>query len=138
MKGNANIMIWIIISLPIVAVVFLIDLLLRRKKWSENTTGEKISLIVSMVSVLPHLFLSAFGLLLGILGCGSETAFGKVLYDVTITMAALYFIVALGATIAALILRKVGKTKASIWINVIAIAYFLVVSIINTIAGNLL
>ena len=59
---------WIVISLIAATVVFLIDYLLRRKKWTENTKTEKVSLIVNMVSVGVYCFLSALGMLWGIAG----------------------------------------------------------------------
>ena len=130
--------IWSIIGLPIAGIIYLIDFLLRRKKWKENTKGEKASLIVSMVSVVPHLILSALGILWGIVGNGSETRFGELLYDVTLQMAGIYVIVAVAALIGALILRKKGKIKASILINVIAIVYIVVVMLVNWFAGTFL
>jgi cbb3-type cytochrome oxidase subunit 1 len=130
--------IWLILGLPVAAVVFLLDYLLRRKKWDANTAGEKLSLIVNMVSVVPYMILSAFGVLMGIVGCSSETVLGNLIYDVTLVMGEVYFFVALAAVIGTLILRKIGKIKASIWINVISIAYIAVVAIVNNFAGVLL
>ena len=130
--------IWIIIGLPIAGVILLLDYLLRKTKWNENTSGEKISLILNMVSVVPYMILSAFGMLMGITGNGSDTAFGDILYDVTIVMAGIYFFVALASVIGTIILRKLGKIKASIWINVIAILYIVLVSAVNFIASELL
>ena len=118
--------------------MFLFDYLLRKKKWNENTTLEKLSLIINMVSVVPYMILSAFGALMGIVGSGAETAFGIALYEVTLAMAGIYFVIALATVIGALILRKVGKIKASIWINVVSIAYIIVVALINSLASGLL
>lgn len=129
---------WIVISLIAAAVVFLIDYLLRRKKWTENTKTEKVSLIVNMVSVGVYCFLSALGMLWGIVGNTPETAFGDVLYEATLMLAGVYFIVAIIATVGSFILRKTGKTKASIWINIIALAYGVVVMLVNYLAGILL
>ena len=130
--------IWIIIGLPFAGIIFGIDYLMRKTKWNDNTKGEKISLLVNMVSVVPYMILSAFGLFIGITGNGTETAFGNFLYNVTLYMAAIFVFVALAAVIATLILRKKGKIKASIWINVIAILYIVVVSVVNFLAGSLL
>lgn len=130
--------IWIIIGLPIAAAIFLIDYLLRRTKWKNNTTGEKISLLVNMVSVVPYMILSAFGILIGITGNGTETAFGNFLYHVTLYMAGFYFVIALATVVGTLILRKLKKTKASIWINVISIAYIIVVTTVNYLVGEFL
>ncbi len=91
-----------------------------------------------MVSVVPYMILSAFGALMGIVGSGAETAFGIALYEVTLAMAGIYFVIALATVIGALILRKVGKIKASIWINVVSIAYIIVVALINSLASGLL
>ena len=129
---------WLFIALITSGIVFLIDYLLRRKKWNDNTKNEKISLIVNMLSVSLHLFLSAVGILLGIAGGWPKTALGHVLYNATLTMAGYYFIIALIATVGSLILRKFRKIKASIWINIIAFAYIILVLCINCLAGELL
>ena len=129
---------WVIILLVMAVVVFGLDYLFRRKKWKDNTTVEKISLIINMLSVAPHIFLSALGMLWGITGSGAETAFGKVLYDATLMLGGIYFIVAIAAVILSFVFRKIGKIKASIWINVIAFAYIAVVLSVNSLAGNIL
>ena len=129
--------IWIIMGLPIAGAVLLIDYLLRRKKWKENTREEKLSLIVNMISGIPYLFFSAFGMLMGIVGSGAETSIGQVIYDVTLVLAGIYFIIAIAAIIATLILRKMGKLKASVWINVAALAYIVVVAFVNYLTGIL-
>lgn len=130
--------IWIIIGLPIAGIVFLLDYLLRKTKWNENTSGEKTSLILNMVSVVPYMILSVFGIFMGITGNGTETVLGDFLYNLTIQMAGFYFVIAIGAVIGTLILRKIGKIKASIWVNVIAILYIVLVSAVNSIASELL
>ena len=129
---------WIVIALIGAGLVFLVDYLLRRKKWKDNTKAEKSSLIVHMVSVGLYCFLSALGMLWGLAGGGPETAFGEVLYEVTLTLAGCYFIVAIIATVGSFILRKIGKTKASLWINGIALAYCVVVMLVNYLTGELL
>ena len=129
---------WIILALISAAVVFFIDLLIRRKKPKENTRAEKVSLIVHMVVGGPYMFLSGLGMLWGITGSSAETAFGEVLYDVTIVMGGIFFIIAACAMIVSFILRKIGKIKASIWIHVIALAYIITVLTVNYLAGILL
>ena len=128
---------WIVIALIGAGIVFLIDFLFRRKKWKANTKAEKASLIVQMACVGPNFFLSALGLFWGIGGGSPETAFGNVLYEVTLTMAALYFIVALVATITAFVLHVIRKNKASIWINVSSVAYAVVIMFVNYLIGVL-
>ena len=87
---------------------------------------------------ISFLVIIAIALFWGVTGCGSVTAFGKVLYDVTIVMAGIYFFIALAAAISSLILRKAGKLKASIWVNIIAFAYIIIVLAINYLAGEVL
>ena len=120
------------------AIVFGIDYIVRRKKWKDNSKEEKISLLVNMFSVGIYMFLSAVGMFLGIAGNSPETAFGEVLYEATLMMGAIYFIVALVAVILSLVFRKIGKIKASIWTNVIAFAYIVVVLLVNHLVGTLL
>lgn len=126
---------WIIILFVMAGIVFVLDYVLRRKKWNDNTKEEKISLLVNMFSVGPYIFLSGLGMLWGIVGGSPENAFGKVLYNVTLTMAGTYFIVAFIAVILSFILRKKDKIKASIWTNVIALIYIVVVLAINSFVG---
>ena len=129
---------WIIIVLVTASLVLAIDYLLRKKKWKENSRGEKISLFVNMFSVGPHIFLSALGMLCGIVAGGAKTAFGVMLGDATLMMAGTYFIVAVVAVIMSFVLRKKGKIKASIWVNIIAFAYISIVLIVNSLAYKML
>ena len=129
---------WLIIAVIGAGIVFLLDYLLRRKKWADNTKTERNSLIIHMISVPLYVFLSIFGLLWGIVAYSPDTAFGEALYDVTMTLGGYYWIAAAAAAIGSFIFRKIGKPKASIWINVIALAYMAVLLGANSIAGKLL
>ena len=131
-------MIWIIILLAAAGIVFGLDYLVRRKAWKDNSKKEKISLLVNMFSVGPYIFLSALGALWGIVPGSPETALGEVLYDATLIMGGIYFIVAAVAVILSLIFRKKGILKVSIWINVIALAYIATVLAVNSFAGKIL
>lgn len=129
---------WILITLVMAGIIFGIDFLLRRKKWKINSKLEKISLLINMFSAGPYVFLSVLGMLWGIAGNSPETAFGEVLYDATLVMGSIYFVIAACAVIASLILRKKEKVKASIWVNVIALAYIVVVLTVNSMVGHIL
>ena len=129
---------WVIILFVMAGIVFGLDYLLRRKKWKDNSKEEKISLIVNMFSVGLYIFLSALGILWGIASDSPETAFGEALYDATLMMGGTYFIVAIVAVIASFILRIIGKLKASIWTNVIALLYIVVVLAVNSLVGVML
>lgn len=129
---------WVIIMFVMAGIVFGLDYLLRRKKWNDNTKQEKISLLINMFSVGPYIFLSALGMLLGIVSGDAETAFGEALIDATLVMGGVYFIVAIVAVIMSFILRKIEKIKASIWINVIALLYIVAVLVVNSLAGKLM
>ena len=129
---------WVIILCVMAGVVFGVDYLFRRKKWKNNSKGEKISLLVNMFSVGVYIFLSALGMLWGIVPYTPETAFGEILYDATLMLGGFYFIIALAAVILSFIFRRTGKIKASIWTNVIALAYIAVVLTVNYLAGKIL
>ena len=129
---------WIIILLVTAAIVFILDYLFRRKKWKFNSKQEKISLLVNMFSVGPYIFLSAFGLLWGVVSGSPETVFGLILYKTTLMMGATFFAVAAVAVIMSLVFRKKGKIKASIWINVIAFVYIALVLAVNSLAEKIL
>ena len=129
---------WLIILFVTAGAVFGLDYLFRRKKWKDNSREEKISLIVNMFSVGPYIFLSVLGMLWGIVAYSPETAFGEILYDATLMLGGIYFIVAIAAVILSFVLRKIGKVKASIWTNVIALAYIAAVLTVNYLVGNML
>ena len=129
---------WVIILFVMACVVFGLDYLVRRRKWKDNSKGEKISLIVNMFSVGPYIFLSILGMLWGIVPGSPETALGETLYDTTLMMGSIYFIVAIAAVILSFVFRKIGKAKASIWTNVIAFMYIAVVLAVNCLAGEIL
>ena len=129
---------WIMITLVSAGIVFGIDYLLRKKNWKNNTKGEKISLLVNMFSVGPYAFLSVVGLLWGIVSNSSKTALGEVVYNVTLMMGSIYFVIAIVAVIVSLILRKYGKIKASIWANAISLAYIVLVLFANYLVGIIL
>lgn len=122
---------WIIILLLGAVIVFLLDFIFRRKKWKGNTKAEKISLLINMVFVGIYLFASGLGLLWGITGSSADTAFGQVLYDVTLAMLGFNWLIAIIATIGSFILRKKGKIKASILINVMGLGYMIALFVIN-------
>ena len=129
---------WIIVLFATAAAVFGLDYLIRRKKWKDNSKPEKISLLIHMFSVAPYVFLSVFGMLWGIVSNSPETALGRALYDATLLLGGVYFIVAIAAVILSFVFRKKGKVKASIWTNVIAFVYFAVVMAVNELAGKIL
>ena len=129
---------WVIILFTMAVIVFGVDFLLRKKKWKENSKEEKISLIVNMFSVGPYIFLSILGMLWGIVPGSPDTSFGEILYDATLMMSGTYFLVAGAAVILSLVFRKSGKTKASIWVNVIAFLYIAAVFAINSFASKVL
>ena len=126
---------WIIIALVLAIIVFGIDFLLRKKKWKDNSKLEKISLIIHMCSGGPYVFLSGLGMLWGIVDSNPKTAFGEFIYNLTLMMGEYYFIVAVVTMVAAFILRKKGKIKASVWINVLSILYNIAVLSINGFVG---
>ena len=129
--------IWIIILFVTAGVVFGLDYLFRRKKWMDNSKAEKISLLVNMFSVAPYIYLSALGILWGIVPMTPETSFGKAIYDATLSMGGIYFIIAIAAVILSFVFRKIGKAKASIWTNIIALLYIAVVLAANVLAAKL-
>ena len=129
---------WVIVLFVMAGAVFGLDYLFRRKKWKDNSKGEKISLLVNMFSVGVYIFLSALGMLWGIVAGSPETALGEALCDVTLMMGGTYFVVAAAATSLSLVFRKKGRVKASIWVNVIALVYIVAVLAVNSLAGKIL
>ena len=126
---------WIIIVFVLAAIIFGIDYLLRRKKWKDNVRGEKISLLVNMFTAGPYVFLSMLGLLWGIVAGNPQSAFAEMIYEATLVMSGIYYLVAIAAVIMSLVFRKKGKIKASIWVNVAALMYIAVVLAVNSLVG---
>ena len=91
-----------------------------------------------MFSVGPYVFLSFLALLWGIVPGNPESAFGKILYEATLTIGSFYFVVAIAAVILSFVFRKKGKIKESIWVNVAALLYIVAVLAINSLAGKIL
>lgn len=79
----------------------------------------------------PWIIILLLGLLWGITESGADTAFGEGLYNVTLAMLGLNWIVALVAALGSFVLRKKGKIKASILINVIGLGYMIILFAIN-------
>ena len=125
---------WIIIALVLAVIVFGIDYLLR-KKWKDNSKFEKISLIIHMCSRGPYVFLSGLGMLWGIVDSNPKTTFREFIYKLTLMIGEYYFIVAVVTMIVSFILRKKGKIKASVWINVLSLLYIIAVLSINALVG---
>ena len=130
--------IWIIILFATAAGMFGLDYLFRRKKWADNSKAEKISLLVNMLSVAPYIYLSMVGMLWGIVTYAPETSLGEIIYDVTLRMASIYFIIAVIAVILSFALRIKDKNKASVGTNIIALLYIVVILALNLFAGKLL
>ena len=126
---------WITIALVSAAIVFGLDYVLRRKKWKDNIKAEKISLLINMFSVGVYVFASVLGLFWGITGSGADTALGEMIYNATLVMAGLIWAIAIVATLGSFILRKKGKTKASIWINIITLGYIIVVFVVSSLTS---
>ena len=126
---------WITIALVSAAIVFGLDYVLRRKKWKDNIKAEKISLLINMFSVGVYVFASVLGLFWGITGSSADTALGEMLYNATLVMAGLIWAISIVATLGSFILRKKGKTKASIWINIITLGYIIVVFVVSSLTS---
>lgn len=123
-------MIWMVPALFYAAVVFLLDFLVRRKRWKENTKQQKTSLILTLVFAFPFVFLSFLGLFMGIEGTSSTNPVAVFLNKAAITGGLAIWAVCLGATIASVILRKKGKDKASITVQVAAFIYCMLVLVV--------
>ena len=130
--------IWLIITLIGAGIVFGLDYLIRRKSWKNNSKIEKTSLLVNMFTVGPYAFLSAVSMFWGLASDSPSTFFGEVLYEITLILGEFYFIVAFVAIILSLILRKKEKIKASIWVNIIAVGYIILLLAANLLIGVIL
>lgn len=107
---------WIVIGIFLAVVYYLIDLIVRRKKWSSNTKEEKISLVLGMAILSVYAFCSVLGMLVGIVG-GGGSVLSEVIHQATIAVGAVIWLLSLVSAIGSIILRKKGKARVSILIH---------------------
>lgn len=123
-------MIWLVPSFLYICIVFFIDYLIRKKRWSENTSTEKQSLIINALASFPYVFCSFLGLFLGITGVEYDSNFLNILYDIILIAGNCIGIVSLIATVASLVFRKIGKSDLSKKVHYIALIYIFIVVIL--------
>ena len=107
---------WLYIWFFFAAVYYLIDFLVRRRKWNENTKQEKTSILTGMVCIAFYVFFSALGFLIGIVGPGSSLL-SQILYKTSVFLGATTWLVVLLVSIASIVLRKRDKVKASLYVH---------------------
>lgn len=129
--------IWFIMGAILAGIVFVIDLIARRKTWNKNTKEEKISLIISFVCCPFYLFLSILGIFWGIYEGSYDTRIGEILHDVSIGMSAFFGLFALSALILSIVFRKIGKTKRSALIHLVPLGYAVLCALLSTISDLL-
>ena len=106
-------LIWCAPTLCLAAVVLLIDFVLRRKKWSENTKSEKNGLILTLVVSFPYIFCSIYGRLMGLVDPRGKGALTDLIFEVLLVAGKGTIFVCLAALVASLVLRRQGKAVAS-------------------------
>ena len=75
-------MIWLIPTLIFAGIILLIDFIVRRKKWSQNTKTEKSGLGLTVIAAFPYIFCSAYGFLFGIVGAQGSSAVMVALHNI--------------------------------------------------------
>ena len=76
--------IWIVPTLLLAGAVLLIDFILRRRKWGENTKTEKTGLILTLLVSFPYIFCSIYGSLFGIVGPRGNTPLMTALHTIVV------------------------------------------------------
>lgn len=120
--------VWSIPTLALAGLILLIDFIVRRKKWDENTKTEKIGLILTLLVSFPYIFCSIYGVLFDIVGAKGTSALMITLYEIVVLGGKGIVFVCLAATIASLVLRRLGKAAASNWSLVIGFLYCAVIT----------
>lgn len=120
--------VWIIPTLIFAGIILLIDFIVRRKKWSQNTKTEKIGLILTVVAAFPYIFCSIYGILFGIVGAQGTSAVMAALHNIVELCGKGIVFVSFAAVIASLVLRKLGKAAASNWSLGIGLIYCAVIT----------
>ena len=106
-------LIWCVPTLFFAGIVFLLDFIVRRKKWNENSKEEKKGLLLTLLVSFPYIFCSIYGWLLGIVGPRGSSPFMVLLHEAALAAGTGTVFVCIAATLASLILRKRGNAVAS-------------------------
>ncbi len=120
--------IWVVPTLLFAGTVLLIDFIVRRKKWQENTKNEKIGLVLTLLVSFPYIFCSIYGALIDIVGAQGTSSLMITLHEIVVLGGKGVVFICLAATIASLILRKCGKAAASNWSLLIGFLYCAVIT----------
>ena len=120
--------VWSIPTLAFAGIILLVDFIARRKKWDENTKTEKIGLILTLLVSFPYIFCSIYGVLFDIVGAKGTSALMIALYEIVVLGGKGIVFVCLAATVASLVLRRLGKAAASNWSLVIGLLYCAVIT----------
>jgi hypothetical protein len=104
---------------------FLLDLLIRRTSWKNNTKDEKISLIINFITIPIYFLLGSVGVLFGIVDCSAQTELGKMLFDISVVMGSFTGITVIIVSVISIILRKQGRVRASKWVHIGSLAYIM-------------
>ena len=113
------------------------DRLLRRKKWHENTRQEKQSILIGAACVPAYVLLSILGILLVIADPGAESNLGGWMYEAAVMIGRFNWLVALGAMVSSLILRKRGSVQYSKLVHFGAMGYLALFGVLCLAAGIL-
>ena len=120
--------IWIAPTLAFAGAVLLADFIMRRKKWNANTKTEKRGLVLTVLVSFPYIFCSIYGCLFGILGPRGSTALMIAFHKIVVLGGMGIVFVCFAATIASLVLRRLGKAGASNRVLVIGFLYCAVIT----------
>lgn len=127
-QEGITMIIWIVPTLFFAGVVLLIDFIVRRKKWHENTKTEKTGLVLTLLVSFPYIFCSIYGSLFGIGGPQGASSLMIALHEIVVLGGQSIFWVCLAATIASLVLRRREKAAASNWSLMIGFLYCAVIT----------
>lgn len=116
---------FIVSIIGLMIVFFLLDLLIRRTSWKNNTKDEKMSLIINFITIPIYFLMSSVGVLFGIVDCNAQTEFGKMLFDISVVMGSFTGITVVIVSVFSIILRKKGRTRASKWVHIGSLAYIM-------------
>jgi len=127
----------ILISVCIVLVVLGADQLLRRKKRRKRTAQEKQSLIFGVACVPAYVLMSFLGVLLAIAAPDIQTQFGGFLYEAAVMTGRFVWLVSLVAIAMGIVYRKNDNPQASKLVQLAAMGYIAIFSILCLAAGIL-
>lgn len=125
---------WILLIISYLVILGLVDYLIRKKHWRDNSLEEKRSLLVYFGCGIVYLVFSMIGVFVGISGEPYESGVGIALFNIAAYMSMATPAVCAIVSVLNIMLRKKNEFSKSNRIHLLAIIYILVSLLLSFIA----